>query len=156
MMWSQKLETNHTPHDDSSGLEFKAIVADVTDQLTPANTDFLVSSSLMMCLHAWIQMFLNKSWSWVVWGMVSVRTSVGLVWYGGQCQYVQVFIFSLVMTFVSNSSIRAAILIPCLGYVNPNKFVNVNMIRLCKPNKSVNVKMIRRCKPKQVCKCKDD
>ena len=97
-----------------------------------------------------------KCWSCVVWGTVSVCTSVGLEWYGGQCQYVQVFIFSLVMTFVSNSSIRAAILIPCLGYVNPNKFVNVNMIRLCKPNKSVNVKMIRRCKPKQVCKCKDD
>ncbi len=38
--WRQKLETNWTPRDDSSGSMFEPTVADVSDPLTPSHSKF--------------------------------------------------------------------------------------------------------------------
>ena len=62
--------------------------------------DFSVSSlppvMIMMCLHAWIQIFMNNLWFLIVHVI-------------GWCQYMQLFVFTSAVAFVSNSSIRATI-----------------------------------------------
>ena len=39
--WHQKLETDWTPLDDSSGSKFEAVVADVSDPVTPDHSRYI-------------------------------------------------------------------------------------------------------------------
>ena len=103
---------NWTPHDKSSSSKFTAIVSrslDVNDPMTLSHPRF--TCLLFIVCTDYDVLMQESKYLWIICGL---EWRVGCWWH----QSVQVFVFSSIVAFVSNSSIKAAIFIQHLGCLN--------------------------------------
>ena len=98
---------------------FAAIVADVSD-LWPWPFQIFLPPLCHLCCVWWVLRHESR-FSWMI---------CGVQWYAEKHQSMRVFVFSSVVAFVSNGSIRATIFIQRYGCLNIEKWVyNLNMMR---------------------------